>query len=158
MSKNFMLSKSTPLISVQLSKSLKADSYQSHAMSLLRGVAALQVTAAHLRAEVFPGLQGMMDAPYGYQILAFATGFAHQAVVVFFFISGWLVGGSLLDKWSHPNILASYAIDRVSRLWTVLIPILLLSLCCSALTEKLIFEPSISTKPTNFQPCHLWVI
>lgn len=65
--------------------------------------------------------------PVAYQLLAFATGFAHQAVVVFFVISGWLVGGSLLNKYAAkaPTPMQDYAIDRVTRLWTVLVPALL---------------------------------
>jgi peptidoglycan/LPS O-acetylase OafA/YrhL len=49
-------------------------------------------------------------------------------VLVFFVISGWLVGGSLLGKIGRPDAIASYAIDRVTRLWTVLIPTFLLTL------------------------------
>jgi peptidoglycan/LPS O-acetylase OafA/YrhL len=97
---------------------------------------------AHLRAEIYPGLRGMTDAPIAYQTLAFATGFAHQAVVVFFLVSGWLVGGSLLNKWAQRNSLESYAIDRISRLWTVLIPTLLLMLAIAGYTERVVGTPS----------------
>jgi peptidoglycan/LPS O-acetylase OafA/YrhL len=116
-------------------------------ISLLRGLAALQVAAAHLRAEVFPGLRDIASPPVFYQILAFATGFAHQAVVVFFLISGWLVGGSLLNRiertaatpgsaTSHAAPLwRDYAIDRVTRLWTVLVPALCLILLVGIMTD-----------------------
>jgi hypothetical protein len=80
-----------------------SNSIHSLLIALLRGLAALQVAAAHLRAEIFPGLREMADPPLAYQLLAFATGFAHQAVVVFFLISGWLVGGSLLNKLGQPR-------------------------------------------------------
>jgi peptidoglycan/LPS O-acetylase OafA/YrhL len=98
------------------------DHAHSLLITLLRGLAALQVAAAHLRAEMFPSLRTLDDPTLAYQLLAFSTGFAHQAVLVFFLISGWLVGGSLLDKQGQPQALASYAIDRISRLWTVMIP------------------------------------
>lgn len=91
-------------------------------ISLLRGLAALQVVAAHLRAQLYPGLITISDPNIWYQALAFATGFAHQAVVIFFVLSGWLVGGSLLNKMAEPQIMLSYAIDRVTRLWIVLAP------------------------------------
>jgi peptidoglycan/LPS O-acetylase OafA/YrhL len=91
-------------------------------ISLLRGLAAFVVAAAHLRAEMYPGLRTIPDPSLWFQGFAFATGFAHQAVLVFFVISGWLVGGSLLNKMGQPGALANYAIDRVTRLWTVLIP------------------------------------
>jgi peptidoglycan/LPS O-acetylase OafA/YrhL len=112
----------------------------------LRGLAALQVAAAHLRAEMFPGLREIVSPPIYYQALAFATGFAHQAVVVFFLISGWLVGGSLLNKVDRasasPGTTAddaspwlAYAIDRLTRLWTVLVPALCLMLLVGVVTE-----------------------
>lgn len=95
---------------------------QSVLIALLRGLAALQVAAAHLRAQAFPGLSTVSDAPLWYLGLSFFTGFAHQAVVVFFLISGWLVGGVLLDRIDRPQALRNYAIDRITRLWMVLLP------------------------------------
>lgn len=121
---------STILPKIQWQRQSQLDSKSVHSLliSLMRGLAALQVAAAHLRSEMFPGLKGMVDPPLYYQLLAFATGFAHQAVVVFFLISGWLVGGSLMNRLGKPQALAHYAIDRFTRLWTVLLPTLLLSL------------------------------
>ncbi|QYF93525.1 acyltransferase family protein [Massilia sp. PAMC28688] len=107
---------------------LDEDTWHSFLISLLRGLAALQVAAAHLRADFFPGLRSLDDPALWYQALAFATGFAHQAVLVFFLVSGWLVGGSFLNKMAHPDALKMYAIDRVTRLWTVLVPTFLLIL------------------------------
>jgi peptidoglycan/LPS O-acetylase OafA/YrhL len=115
-------------------------------ISLMRGLAALQVAAAHLRAEMFPGLREIVGPPIYYQALAFATGFAHQAVVVFFLISGWLVGGSLLNKLDRANASTgaatddaspwlAYAIDRLTRLWTVLVPALCLMLLVGVVTH-----------------------
>jgi lipopolysaccharide/colanic/teichoic acid biosynthesis glycosyltransferase/peptidoglycan/LPS O-acetylase OafA/YrhL len=101
---------------------------QSLLIALLRGLAALQVAAAHLRAHVFPGLSTLEAPSWWYQGLAFGTGFAHQAVVVFFVISGWLVGGSLLDRIGQPRALRDYAVDRLTRLWIVLLPGMLLML------------------------------
>ena len=115
-------------------------------IALMRGLAALQVAAAHLRAEMFPGLRDVGHPAVHYQVLAFATGFAHQAVVVFFLISGWLVGGSLLNKLAAAGNAATtmaaggdapwrvYAIDRLTRLWTVLVPALGLMLLVGLLT------------------------
>jgi len=113
---------------------LGEDSYHSLLISLLRGLAAIQVAAAHLRAEFMPGLRSLDNPALWYQGLAFLTGFAHQAVVVFFLISGWLVGGSLLNKRGQPEALKLYAIDRVTRLWTVLVPTFALILAIGILT------------------------
>lgn len=118
----------------QRQSQLHEDSMQSLLMNLLRGIAALQVAAAHLRAEIYPGLRGLDEPGIAYVALAFFTGFAHQAVMVFFLISGWLVGGSLLDKIGQPKALRPYAVDRVSRLWTVLLPTFVLMLGIGMLT------------------------
>ena len=55
------------------------------------------------------------------------TNWGHQAVIVFFVLSGFLVGGSVirdlrLGRWS----LRHYCIQRITRLWVVLIPALIL--------------------------------
>jgi lipopolysaccharide/colanic/teichoic acid biosynthesis glycosyltransferase/peptidoglycan/LPS O-acetylase OafA/YrhL len=107
---------------------LAPQDWQSPLISLLRGLAALQVAAAHLRAQMFPGLATLDQPPLWYMALSFATGFAHQAVVVFFILSGWLVGGSLLDRFAAQHAIRDYAIDRMTRLWIVLLPAFLLML------------------------------
>ena len=126
----------------QKQSQIGAHSMQSLLMNLLRGLAALQVAAAHLRAEIYPGLRGLDDPGIVYTALAFFTGFAHQAVMVFFLISGWLVGGSLLDKIGQPRALRAYAIDRATRLWTVLLPTFVLMLGIGLVTGAV--APSLS--------------
>jgi hypothetical protein len=112
---------------LQLQQS-RQDTGGSLLISLLRGAAGVEVTAAHLRAELFPSLRTLAHPSLWYQALAFFTGFAHQAVVVFVLISGWLVGGGLLSRIGQADSIKSYAIDRVVRLWTVLVPGFLLML------------------------------
>lgn len=129
--------RSTPRLRIVQQSQLDDDSYHSVLLSLLRGLAGLQVAAAHLRAEFMPGLRTLDNPTLWYQVLAFFTGFAHHAVVVFFVISGWLVGGSYLNKRHHPGALQLYAIDRATRLWTVLVPAFLLSLSFGILSGEL---------------------
>ena len=74
----------------------------------------------------------MTDPSLWYQAFAFFTGFAHQAVVVFFLLSGWLVGGTLLNKYRDKHSFISYGIDRITRLWIVLIPAFVLTLLLGA--------------------------
>lgn len=126
----------------QRQSQLDEDSMQSLLMNLLRGIASLQVAAAHLRSEIYPGLRGLDEPGIAYMALAFFTGFAHQAVMVFFLISGWLVGGSLLNKLGKPRALRSYAIDRVTRLWTVLVPTLFLMLGIGLVAGAVTPEPA----------------
>ncbi len=58
------------------------------------------------------------------------TGLGHPAVMVFFVLSGYLVAGSAYrshaaGEWSWRN----YLISRLSRLWVVLVPCLILTFC-----------------------------
>jgi peptidoglycan/LPS O-acetylase OafA/YrhL len=126
----------------QRQSQLSEDSMQSLLMNMLRGLASLQVAAAHLRAELYPGLRGLEEPGLAYMALAFFTGFAHQAVMVFFLISGWLVGGSLLNKMGQPRAVRSYAIDRATRLWTVLVPTMLIMIAIGLFTGAAVPEPA----------------
>jgi peptidoglycan/LPS O-acetylase OafA/YrhL len=127
---------------------LGEDNWHSVLISILRGLAALIVAAAHLRAAMYPGLHAVVDPPLWFKGFAFFTGFAHQAVIVFFVISGWLVGGSLLNRLGQPQALSSYAVDRLTRLWTVLIPTFLLTLLFAASTGA-IGQSDIDYSPDN---------
>jgi len=119
---------SMPHIKYQFHTQVDEHDWHSILISLLRGTAAIVVATAHLRAAIYPSLRAISDPPIWFKMLAFVCGFAHQAVLVFFVISGWLVGGSLLNRLREPHAIANYAIDRVTRLWTVLIPTFLLTL------------------------------
>jgi peptidoglycan/LPS O-acetylase OafA/YrhL len=88
------------------------------------------------------------DPALWYRGLAFLTGFGHVAVLIFFLLSGWLVGGSLLNKLDRPQILTSYAIDRLTRMWIVLVPAFVLTLVLATLSNAV--EPDhFSFAPQN---------
>lgn len=150
-----MHSRTMVRLTFQRYSELDDDSWHSILISLLRGLAAFIVVVAHLRAAMYPGLRAVADPPLWFKGLAFVSGFAHQAVLVFFVISGWLVGGSLLNKIRHPRAIAHYTIDRVTRLWTVLIPTFLLTLLFAAATgvvspNELDFSPDNPYSAVNF--------
>ena len=122
------MSKPTPpRLSLQRQGQFDDSCWHSILISVLRGLAAFIVATAHLRAAMYPAVRDVADPPLWFQGLAFISGFAHQAVLVFFVISGWLVGGSLLNRIGTPHAVTNYAIDRATRLWTVLIPTFLLT-------------------------------
>jgi peptidoglycan/LPS O-acetylase OafA/YrhL len=123
-----MFSSTFPRASILDATKLSEGFHHANLISLLRGLAAVEVAAAHLRAQLFPGLRSLPDPTLWYQVLAFFTGFAHQAVVLFFLLSGWLVGGSMLNRLHLPGAMLCYAIDRLTRLWVVLIPAFLFTL------------------------------
>jgi peptidoglycan/LPS O-acetylase OafA/YrhL len=121
-----------PKITILEKTNLQEDSWHSMSISLLRGLAALVVAAAHLRSLMYPGFGDVRKPPLLFQGLAFGAGFAYLAVIVFFVLSGWLVGGSFLNKMESDRAFQNYAIDRVSRLWVVLVPTFLVVLLAGA--------------------------
>ncbi len=53
-------------------------------------------------------------------------GLGHQAVMIFFVLSGFFVGGAVMKN-PHSFDLKKYALARLTRLWVVLIPALLIT-------------------------------
>ena len=58
-------------------------------------------------------------------------------------MSGWLVGGSLLNKSTRDGAFRDYAIDRMSRLWIVLVPTFILILAIGMLTARI--DPHVAS-------------
>jgi peptidoglycan/LPS O-acetylase OafA/YrhL len=91
-----------------------------------RWVAAFAVLIAHA-GNLFISQSDIMSAPHapGAYIWWFLTGFPHQAVIVFFVISGYLVGGNVIAKSRQGEpYLTKYFTDRVVRIYLVLLPVI----------------------------------
>jgi peptidoglycan/LPS O-acetylase OafA/YrhL len=74
------------------------------------------------------------DLNIAWQGFYFITGFAHQAVIVFFVLSGFLVGGSVLNDFRLSRFSwGQYLIRRLTRLY----PALLAALVCGAFFDFL---------------------
>ena len=95
----------------------------------MRFLAALSVVTTHARGSWVEW--GRLEPLYQTKIAAifFAlTRIGAESVTVFFVLSGFLVGGKVMDRVLKGSFDArSYAIDRFSRIWTPLIPSLLLT-------------------------------
>jgi peptidoglycan/LPS O-acetylase OafA/YrhL len=117
-----MRSNKMPKLTFQEHSRLGDDYWHSIAISLLRGLAAFVVAAAHLRAEMYPGLRTLADPSLWFKGSELVPGGAHPAVVFFSDTRGGGGGAPLLNKMGQPGALTNYAIDRATRLWTVLIP------------------------------------
>ncbi len=103
-------------------------------LDFLRGVASLVVCAGHIRNFVFVDFKDVQSPTLLDVAFYFMTGLGHQAVIVFFAMSGFLVGGSICDKMQAKRFqMQEYSIDRLSRLWIVLIP----SLIATFILDKL---------------------
>lgn len=97
-------------------------------IDLLRGLAALAVVLGHTRA--------VMNTPWGQSehtllgaMWVLLSSHGNVAVVIFFVLSGYMVGGAILGqiaggKWSW----SLYGVTRMTRLYMVLIPALFITL------------------------------
>jgi len=106
-------------------------------LDMVRGVSALAVLAAHIRAFVFRDLGELQAAGLGIKAFYFITGVHHQAVMVFFVLSGYFVGGAVLKSLGEGRFSwARYALARLSRLWVALIPALVLTALCDFVVRQ----------------------
>jgi len=97
-------------------------------LDCLRGLAALLVVLEHLRAFLFVPYSKIKCSGILLKLFYFITCLGHQAVIVFFVLSGFLVGGSVLNSFQKGTwTWSGYLIRRMSRLWVVLIPALILT-------------------------------
>jgi peptidoglycan/LPS O-acetylase OafA/YrhL len=95
-------------------------------LDVIRGVSALIVCTGHLRAMLFTDYSELKSVTLFHKAFYLVTGLGHQSVVVFFVLSGFLVGGSVLRKAQNFSWV-DYAIARLTRLWIVLVPALMLT-------------------------------
>jgi peptidoglycan/LPS O-acetylase OafA/YrhL len=104
-------------------------------LDLLRGLAAFAVAAEHLRAGLVVDYVSI-DGPTGnfVRFFYFITSLGHQSVVIFFVLSGFFVGGSVLARGDTFSWF-SYVRARLCRLWIVLIPALLLTLIADLILQ-----------------------
>jgi peptidoglycan/LPS O-acetylase OafA/YrhL len=96
-------------------------------LDLVRGLSAIAVCAGHLRSAIIVDYSKLETMASPLQKTFYAvTGVGHQAVMVFFVLSGFFVGGSVLKSGGNFDW-QKYVIARLARLWTVLLPALLLT-------------------------------
>lgn len=103
---------------------MRGDKYQW--LDLLRGASAVLVCANHLRAAMFVDYSALESRPILVKLFYFMTGLGSQSVIVFFVLSGFFVGGSVIKRWQTFNY-ADYMLARLVRLWIVLVPALVLT-------------------------------
>ena len=100
---------------------------ENHGINLVRFLAALQVTVSHARIVLIADWDNVHHTILQ-KILFGMTALGKQAVVVFFVLSGFWVGGVVLRHVKQGRFIArNYLSDRCVRLWLVLLPCLLLT-------------------------------
>jgi len=119
-------------------------------LDLIRAAAAWAVMWGHLRALFFVDFQHLEHRNKLLSALYLLTGFAHQAVMVFFVLSGFLISSAIIKRhvsgtWSWRD----YSIDRSSRLYVVLIPGLLFGLLWDKAGSSLFASTGLYTRPLD---------
>ncbi len=100
------------------------------ALDLLRTLAALEVVLFHVRREGFVEFGALpIDQQSPFVAVPFVlTQLGREAVLVFFVLSGFLVGGQIISRLQCGSFrLADYAVDRSTRILLPLIPACLLT-------------------------------
>ena len=103
-------------------------------LDFVRGLSAVLVLVAHVRAFFFKDFGELSDPGVIEKAFYFLTSLHHQAVMVFFVLSGYFVGGTMCAQIRRGQFsLKRYAAARLTRLWTVLVPALFLTAICDGI-------------------------
>src|SRR5262245_27291270 len=93
-------------------------------LDMMRGLAALSVCLAHVRGASFVECGALPVASQTplVAVLYLLTRLGHEAVLAFFVLSGFLVGGKIFERVrARTFILSDYAIERTTRIFLPLI-------------------------------------
>jgi peptidoglycan/LPS O-acetylase OafA/YrhL len=133
----------------------------SRFINAARWIAAAFV-ALHHSATVFVNQADIMSAPHAPPVYVWwfltAYPFAHGAVVVFFVLSGFLVGGAAIERArSGKAYMRNYLIDRTGRIYVVLLPTLALTIVLDMVGRRLFAGLSVYEQPfyqNTFEPLY----
>lgn len=101
---------------------------ENRALNIIRSISALLVILGHVRILFFEDYATAPHTPL-MSLLYSVTSLGGEAVIVFFVLSGYWVGGGTIAKLRRGSFQwGTYAGSRLTRLWIVLLPALLLTL------------------------------
>lgn len=111
---------------------------------LLRGLAAFFVLFEHWRNLFFVDYPQITHYRLPFAVFYALASAGHQSVILFFVLSGYFIGGTVFrsierDQWAW----SGYLLRRLVRLWTVLVPALLLCLFWDLLGIHLHLAPAL---------------
>ena len=117
-------------------------------LDLIRASAAWAVMWGHLRALFFVNFEQLPQKNVLLRAFYFLTGLGHQAVMVFFVLSGFLISSTIIKAhvagaWSWRD----YATNRLARLYALLIPGLLLGLLFDKLGGSIFVSTGLYSHP-----------
>jgi peptidoglycan/LPS O-acetylase OafA/YrhL len=103
------------------------DTTASDLLDAVRGIAAFLVLLEHWRQAFFVDFSSIVSLRPFLAPLYVLSGAGHQAVIIFFVLSGYLISGTIFRAFQrHEWSWRRYTIHRLARLWVVLIPALFL--------------------------------
>ncbi len=107
--------------------------------NLIRACAAIVVLVGHVRNQFYVNFQTLEKPTILDKTAVFIGGLGHSAVIVFFVLSGFFISSSIFrmleqNKWSWKK----YLVARFSRLYTVLIPALMLTWLWDVLGHRML--------------------
>jgi peptidoglycan/LPS O-acetylase OafA/YrhL len=113
----------------RLPNELRLTKRTSAHLDLIRGLSAVAVLLYHLRGLFFVDFPFLARKSLFAIVLYAITGYGHQAVIVFFVLSGYFIGTSVMEsvgrmQWSWQT----YLVTRLTRLQLVLFPALVLGI------------------------------
>lgn len=112
---------------VELATTARVTSHAAH-LDMLRGLAAVAVMISHLRGYIFADFFTVVNPGVVAKMFYGATGVGPEAVIAFFALSGYLVGGQALGRMLQKRWQwRSYLLRRITRLWIVVVPALLIT-------------------------------
>jgi peptidoglycan/LPS O-acetylase OafA/YrhL len=124
-------------------------------LDAFRALAAFAVLYSHCRTSFLWSVSPGMVLSIPSRVMYFLSGFGEEAVIVFFVLSGYLVGGTVIRsvrerRWSWRR----YLLQRGTRLYVVLIPALFLTLAWdtgeSVVSQHLTYEVAWLPVPASW--------
>jgi len=122
----------------------KISNSLSYKLNIARALSALVVMLVHLRGSMFLPYNELSKESTGIinLILFFITRIGYECVLIFFVLSGFLVGGQFIGEYFKNEFsFQKYFVNRFSRMWAVLLPALLLGWVLDG--QTLILDPSL---------------
>lgn len=121
-------------------------------LNCLRWVAAMLVLISHLKPILFVEYANLQHKDALIAAFYFVTGLGHEAVVIFFVMSGLLVGGLSLDRHRDRRFVPSeFVIQRFSRIYIVLIPALMVGFLLDHIGLAYFNSSAIYTESLRFR-------
>jgi len=113
-------------------------------LDFLRAAAALLVLIGHTRRAYFHYTDVLAQPSLFLKLFYFITSMEGEAVVIFFVLSGFLIGGSLGDSMQRGSFdLVRYLIARFVRIYIVYIPALVITEAVFLFGSLLLSDPGV---------------